>query len=155
MYERILVPLDGSPLAEEALPHAIRAAQCGETAEITLLQVVSTVSLAAAADPIAVSGTEAAVAMHATEEAEKEALIYLQEVAARPELEGIPVRVSVVRGSAAREIVQFALENSTELIAMSTNGRSGLGTLIMGSVADQVVRESGLPILLIRPRPRD
>jgi nucleotide-binding universal stress UspA family protein len=38
---------------------------------------------------------------------------------------------------------------------MSTNGRSGLGRLIMGSVADQVVRESGLPILLIRPRPRD
>jgi nucleotide-binding universal stress UspA family protein len=155
MYRRILVPLDGSRLAEEVLHHAVQVAQCGEGAEMALIQVISTATMVAATDPMAASGAEAAVTMQATEAAEEEAAAYLQDVAARPELQGIAVKSVVTRGGAAREIVRYARENGIELIAMSTNGRSGLGRLIMGSVADEVVRESGLPILLIRPRPRD
>jgi nucleotide-binding universal stress UspA family protein len=155
MYKRILVPLDGSSLAEEVLDHAAEAARCAEGAELILIQVVSTVTMVAATDPMAASGAEAAVAMQATEEAEEEAATYLREVVARPELRGIPVQIVVTRGSPAREIIEYAQGNGIELIAMSTNGRSGLGRLVFGSVADQVLRESGIPILLIRPLPRD
>jgi nucleotide-binding universal stress UspA family protein len=155
MYERILVPLDGSALAEEVLPHAVQVARCAEGAEMTLIQVVATVTMVAATDPMAASGAEAAVAMQATDAAEEEAAAYLREVAARPELQGIPVQTVVTRGSAAREIIRYAQENGIDLISMSTNGRSGLGRLVFGSVADEVLREAGIPILLIRPRPRD
>ncbi len=150
MYHRILVPLDGSPLAEAALPHAAAIAR-RFGAGITLLQVVSTLPVTTAVDAAATAGAEAMLAMEAIEATEQAAHDYLEEVARRPELEGISFRLRVVRGSPAREIVRLAQEERAELIVMSTHGRSGLGRLVFGSVADQVLREAGIPILLVRP----
>jgi nucleotide-binding universal stress UspA family protein len=151
MYRRILVPLDGSPLAEAALPHAIELAKC-TGAGITLFQVSSVMPVATTLGPLTVSGADAAIAMEAMEADEKAAAEYLAEVARRKELAGIPVQTEVVRGAAAVEIVERARAGDVDLIAMSTHGRSGLGRLVFGSVADQVLREARMPILLIRPR---
>ncbi|MBI2166345.1 MAG: universal stress protein, partial [Chloroflexi bacterium] len=64
---------------------------------------------------------------------------------------GVEVEGVLRRGLPAREIVRYAREEGADIIAISTHGRSGLGRLVFGSVADQVLRESGRPILLIRP----
>ncbi len=151
MYRRILVPLDGSRLAEAALPHAIGAARCFGSS-VLLFQVAVPVTIATAIDPVAATGAEAAIAVEAMEASERAATGYLAEVASRPELQGIPVQTEVGRGNAAMEIVKRAKAGDVDLIAMSTHGRSGLGRLVFGSVADQVLREAGLPILLIRSR---
>jgi len=95
---------------------------------------------------------DAAIAMEAMEEDEEDAAEYLDKVAHRPDLAGIPVQTEVVRGTPAMEIVRKAKAGDADLIAMSTHGRSGLGRLMFGSVADQVLREAGMPILLIRSR---
>ncbi len=150
MYRRLLVPLDGSTLAEAALPHAIAVARRFE-ARLTLLQVAATVPMAAAVDPLGAGGVEAALAVEAVEAAEKAAWEYLHQVAQRPEMEGLPVEVEVTRGRPAAEIIRQARERKVDLIVMSTHGRSGLGRLVFGSVADEVLREAGVPILLIRP----
>ncbi|MHB0868039.1 MAG: universal stress protein [Chloroflexota bacterium] len=151
MYRRILVPLDGSPLAEAALPHATAVARRFD-AGLTLLQVVSTLPVATTVDTTATAGAETVLAVEAIEATEQAAVEYLNEVAHRPELAGIPVEVEVVRGGPAREIVRQAQRGKADLIVMSTHGRSGLGRLVFGSVADEVLREAGIPILLIRPR---
>ncbi len=151
MYRRVLVPLDGSPLAEAALPHAVAVAgRFG--AALTLMQVVTTLPMAAAVDAGAAAGAEAMMSVDALEASEEAAQEYLGELSRRPEVEGIQIRRKVVRGRPAREIARAAQEEGVDLIVMSTHGRSGLGRLVFGSVADQVLRESGIPILLVRPR---
>ncbi len=151
MYRRILVPLDGSDLAEAALPHA--TAMAGRFgASLTLLQAVTTLPMATAVDAGAAAGAEAMISVDALEASEEAAQEYLNQLSHRPELEGIQIRKRVVRGRPAREIVRTAQEEGIDLIVMSTHGRSGLGRLVFGSVADQVLRESGVPILLVRPK---
>ncbi|MGE5618733.1 MAG: universal stress protein [Sphingomonadaceae bacterium] len=151
MYHRILVPLDGSPLAEAALPHATAVAR-RFNASLILLQVVPTLPTATTVDTVAGAGAEAVIALEAIEATERAAVEYLEEVARRPELAGLHVEVEVVRGRPAREIVRRARDGKADLIVMSTHGRSGLGRLVFGSVADEVLRDAGVPILLIRPK---
>ncbi len=151
MYRRILVPLDGSTLAEAALPHATALATRFQ-ASLTLLEVATSITVASAVDPLAASGAEAALVVEAAEATEQAAKEYLAGVAARPDLKDLQVQVEVVPGVPAREIVRRAKAGDVDLIVMSTHGRSGLGRLVFGSVADEVLRETGLPILLIRPK---
>ena len=148
MYSHLLVPLDVSKLAERALPHAGAIAR-RFGARVTLLQVVSTIPIAASLDPMAAGGSDAMVAMEAMESAEKEAESYLHEITSSPEMEGVPLSVELTRGVPAPEIVRRAQKDDIDLIVMSTHGRSGLGRLVFGSVADEVLREAGIPILLI------
>jgi len=69
------------------------------------------------------------------------------------EAEGIAARTHVVEGETAETILKYAKEADISMICMSTHGRSGLGRTILGSVADEVLRNSHLPVLLIRPQP--
>jgi nucleotide-binding universal stress UspA family protein len=142
MYKRILLPLDGSPLAEQALPHAI--AQAGQFgAELVLLRVV---------EPML--PTETMVPREAIRRAEErtKALIqeYLERVAARVRKHGILVQVAMTEGFPRRQIVQFAEANQIDLIVICTRGRSGVSRWLMGSVADRVVRGASVPVLLVR-----
>jgi nucleotide-binding universal stress UspA family protein len=142
MYKRILLPLDGSLLAEQALPHAI--AQAGRFgAELILLRVV---------EPML--PTETMVPREAIRQAEErtEALTreYLERVAARVRKRGIPVQVVTIKGFPRRQIVQFAEANQIDLIVICTRGRSGVSRWLMGSVADRVVRGASIPVLLVR-----
>jgi nucleotide-binding universal stress UspA family protein len=142
MYKRILLPLDGSLLAEQALPHAI--AQAGRFgAELILLRVV---------EPML--PTETMVPREAIRQAEErtEALTreYLERVAARVRKRGIPVQVVTIKGLPRRQIVQFAEANQIDLIVICTRGRSGVSRWLMGSVADRVIRGASIPVLLVR-----
>ncbi|MGH7301941.1 MAG: universal stress protein [Candidatus Rokuibacteriota bacterium] len=137
--DTILVPLDGSPLAESALLKAVALVTDNHGTTLIILRAAEAGTLPGV-DP-----TDAQVA--AVREAEQ----YLEFVAARLRDEGVPlVRTSVWYGAAAPAIVEAAGVANADLIVMSTHGRSGLGRLILGSVAESVLRGSRTPILLLR-----
>ncbi len=134
---RILVPLDGSALAESAVGKALELADGSAT--LMLLRAAEAHTLPGM-DP-----TEAQVQVVSEAEA------YLADVAARLTAQGVKsVETSVWYGSADSAIVDAARLRKVDLIVMSTHGRSGLGRLILGSVAESVLRGTTTPILLLR-----
>ena len=141
MYKSILVPLDGSKLAEAILPHAEFLAKT-LNAEIVLLSVVVPTPPFAADEMVTYPATDEAV--------EVEAEAYLTSVRERLHRQGLRVRAATRSGQAADQIVDYAREAGISLIAMCTHGRSGLGRWVMGSVADKVLRGAETPILLLR-----
>lgn len=143
MYDRILVALDGSPLAEQALPHAIAHAERFE-AELVLLRVLEPLRLRSGLSPVAIERTE--------ERTRRLVQEYLESITARVEEQGVPVRAVTVEGRSHQEIIRFAESNQIDLIVISSRGASGLSRWLMGSVADRVVRGARMPVLLVQPR---
>ncbi len=148
--KKILVCLDGSRFAEQVIPCAAGQA-LGFQAQILLLQVVS--------GPLDYSvGTTGAAPVEdvrlgeMTKEALNSARAYLEQIAAPLRKQGIHVNTTATVGRAGETILGYAGRHSVNLIAIATHGRSGLGQALYGSVADHVLRESGLPILLARCR---
>lgn len=158
MYDRVLLPLDGSELAQAVEPHAMALAKKFES-EVILMQVITPVlkRLAKMAPGRAATGSTApggVEAAHAQLEAEMtDAGQYLLSVAKRFEAEGVATRTLVVEGEPAQTIIDNAKDADVSMICMSTYGQSRLGRLIFGSVTDEVLRKSHLPVLLIRPQP--
>ncbi len=141
MFARILVPLDGSPLAEGILPEVAELARL-HGAELLLLRV------ALAHTFPGVDATDAQV--HVVQEAEG----YLAEVERGLAARGIPVSSAVRYGHAAEEILDHAQVRHADLIAMCTHGRTGLVRIMLGSVAEAVLRASPVPVLLLRAQAR-
>jgi nucleotide-binding universal stress UspA family protein len=146
MYKRILVPLDGSELAEQVLPDITQLAGC-TGAQVALVRIPS--------EPLydyLVPDPEVALEMR--RDIELGAETYLEEIASELRSMGLDVVYHVVWGApVAATLLQVAQELEVDLIAMSTHGRSGLARLMIGSVADEVVRNSPVPVLLLRPEP--
>ena len=136
--DTILIPLDGSSLAEAALPRATELAHASD-AGLLLIRAAEAHTLPGM-DP-----TDAQVKVIAEAEA------YLAAVRERLGVQGIrKVETSVWYGPAAYSIVEATRLRKADLIVMSTHGRSGLGRFILGSVAESVLRGTTVPILLIR-----
>lgn len=145
MYKKILVPLDGSPLAEAVLPHAQSLATYSEDAEIFLLRV--------AADPAAeFSFSDPILASDFINALEAETLSYLQSIRAKLQKAGIRTSFLIREGAIAETILDVAAEVQADVITMSTHGRSGISRWLLGSIADRVVNHSTIPVLLIRPQ---
>ena len=151
MYERILVPLDGSIVGEAALPYVedlVSKLSPKVKVEVTLLQVLSST-------PTPVVGGYESVAVSYSdkqmEETSKKAMGYLDGTGKALVSEGATVTVKVAIGDASDEIVKAAEEMNANLIAMSTHGRSGIGRWAFGSVTDRVLRREGrIPIAMVR-----
>ena len=135
---KILVPLDGSTLAEDALPAACDFAD----------RDGATISLLRAAEAMTRPGGDTVDAqVMAVREAEE----YLASVVRRLADKGVRrVETHVWYGPPAAAIVEAALTQKADLIVMSTHGRSGLGRLVLGSVAESVLRGTTVPILIVR-----
>ena len=144
MFEKIMVCLDGSKLAEQILPYATEQARrfCSK---LVLLQVWS-MSIAE------ITKTTSNSFELKQQTLNDEAKNYLEKVAAPLKEQGLNVICVTLQGIAEDVIIGYAQDETIDLIAMTTHGRSGLGRTIFGSVADQVLRKSGLPILLIKPK---
>jgi nucleotide-binding universal stress UspA family protein len=143
MYKRVLISLDGSPLAEQALPHAI--AQAGHfQAELILLRVV---------EPFAhARGMSLADLEQIRQQTHTWAREYLERIAADIQQQGVLVQKVTIDGRPHTGIAEYAETNQVDLIVMSTRGQSGLSRWLMGSVADRVVRGAMVPVLLVRAR---
>lgn len=153
MFTHIVVALDGSEFAESVLPYVEPlAAQFGST--LTLLRaIISPASIVAA--EASVGGVPVVPSASPSEIAAAErtdAAAYLDEVVARLQQHGVKSGREVPEGAPAEAIIACARDLNADLIAMTTHGRGGLGRVVMGSVADAVLRGAPCPVLLIRVR---
>lgn len=143
-YKKILVCLDGSALAETALPHAQMLAS-DEDAEILLLRV----SVNPAAE---FSFSDPGLAKDLIQEVEAEALAYMQSARGKLQKAGFRTSFLICQGAIAETILSVAAEHQADVIVMSTHGRSGVKRWLLGSIADRVVTNSDRPVMLIRPQ---
>lgn len=142
-YRHILVPLDGSPLAEVALSHALALSRaCG--AEVTLLNSVSPM------DEVMVSEGEPVFLADLWKARKQAAQTYLESVQRRPEWREIKTQLVVEQSPAADAIVDYARRHQVDVIVMATHGRSGLKRWVFGSVAEKVLRGADRPVLMVR-----
>lgn len=142
MYRRLLVPLDGSSLAEEALPHALNLARRFGS-ELVLLRVIIS-PYAIVAPDLVLAGTDPNLP-----ELNQQAQQYLDSVATQlPGAES--ARTIVCEGPVAEAILEHAAALDVDLIIMSTHGRGGVSRWVYGSVAERVLQGSVCPVLLIR-----
>jgi nucleotide-binding universal stress UspA family protein len=148
--EEILVPLDGSRLAEAALPPALAVASLFG-ARLALVQGVEpVVMLVDAPTPFARNMDQELSALK-----RQEAKDYLDDIAERAGAQGVPTRGTAVLSSGPLEAIQAAVKApGVGMIALATHGRGGLRRLVLGSVADKLVRAGDLPVLVTRPRGR-
>ena len=153
MFEKILVCLDGSSLAEQILPHATeQALRFGS--KVVLLQVVpipSTVYFLAAPGGLP-SGLVQNVLSDEIQRAVNSAQDYLERVAQPLRKRGLDLECVTLLGTPGAAIISYAETNEVNLIAIATHGHGGLKRLVFGSVADHVLKESPVPLLLVRPQ---
>jgi nucleotide-binding universal stress UspA family protein len=138
MFKKILVPLDGSKLAEKILPRVEWLAKI-HGGEVTLLRVALAHTFPGQ-DPVQHQ-------LNAVKEAEE----YLAKAEEWMRSVGVSVKTVVRYGNDAQEIVDHARDRDFDLIAMSTHGRTGLTQFVLGSVANKVINTATVPILLYRP----
>lgn len=150
MFKTILVCLDGSELAEQILLYITEQALHFDS-KVVLLQVI-------ASPPFISWSVQPNVAQQLMDQYREEvnkAKAYLDQTALLLREKGVDAESVLLQGTpseAGRHIVDYAHENKVDIIAISTHGRGGLKRLIFGSVADFVLRESRLPMLVVRPQ---
>ncbi len=135
MIHRILVPLDGSPLAEAALPHAVGVARAFGS-EVILFRVSDNVG--SLVDTVEWRLNQA------------EAAVYLDALAKR--IDSVPIRTSEADGNPAEQIVTFARQENIDLIALSTHGQGGLSDFSMSSTVHKIISGAATSVLLVRPK---
>jgi len=150
MYERILVPLDGSKVGETALPlieELVSKLSPEPKVEVTLFRVVSSLThwVVAGETSVPVSYTEKEMEI-IKEKAEE----YLDKAGEILRSKGATVKTKVSTGNAADEIIKTAEEINADLVAMSTHGRSGFRRWAFGSVTTKVLRGGTVPVLTVR-----
>ena len=150
MFERIVVPLDGSKVGEAAIPVLKRLlTKCapGTKIEVNLLGVITLlrhwVVVGEASAPVSYTEDELALI-------KERVMNYLNETAESIKISGVTVKTMVSSGNAAEEILKAAGEIDADLIAMSTHGRSGLRRMAFGSITDKVLRAAHIPVLMVR-----
>ncbi len=145
MYEKILVPLDGSKESECIIDHVrVIAKSCG-VPEVVLLRVVEPFT------PSSINYLGEAAARNAEQKAKAAAEEYLSYVADGMRAHCGSVKTAVLAGNPASVILDYAAKNGLDLIAMSTHGAAGLAKWTVGSVTERVMRHSTIPLLSVMP----
>lgn len=146
MFKHLLIPLDGSPLAEKALPAALELAGRFNS-QITLLRVIQPPYVLTN-----VGGSNYAALFTALrDQAEEEAKSYLTIQQNSLRQQGYQVHAQIMNGEPIAEIIlQVAETSQADTIVMSTHGRGGFSRWVYGSVADRILRYANIPVLLIR-----
>lgn len=143
MYEKILIPLDGSKLAECSLVHAENLLTGYQRGEAILLHILEPIMWC----------REGCDFVATKNRCFKEAEIYLAQIKSRLTSEGITVRTEILdRTIVASSIADYAKENAVDLIIISSHGYTGSRRWLFGSVALKVLHDSHVPVLLIRPK---
>jgi len=142
MYQRILVPVDGSPTSTRGLDEAIELARL-TGAELRLVHVLDSLALASGAEFYA--GNVLTVLQQAGGE-------LLASARARVDAAGVPVGTVLLESMTrvCETIVDEAVKWKAELIVLGTHGRRGVGRMLLGSDAEQIVRSAPVPVLLVR-----
>ncbi len=147
MYKKILVPLDGSSIAECSLEHARILAKGCEATEVILLQAVEPITIEALGT-LSSHGKDTFIAEKQNRELADR---YLTEISQRIKDPAFKIKNVILDGHPADSILDYAKLNQIDLIIMSTHGRSGISRWFYGSVTQKLISNSPIPILLIAP----
>ena len=154
MYKKIMVPLDGSEVAECVLPHVEAFIKGFNTSDVSLVRVVGLEmpyngEYAIAPDLLAKRGSE-------TESLAKD---YLNKIVNQLKREGVALHAEVIVGRVTESLTDYAMKNDIDLILIATHGLSGVTRWVRGSVADKILRSAKVPVLICllytSPSPRD
>ncbi|MDD4923758.1 MAG: universal stress protein [Dehalococcoidales bacterium] len=145
MFKKILVPLDGSELSESALTHVIDITTDCHALEVILMRIREPL------DPNVIGTLDAKVAVELDQAYRDEAARYLDKVVETLKEKGVKAKTEILSGNPAEEIIRYSQKNDVDLIIMSTRGRSGISRLVFGSVAEKVIRNSTVPVLIKPP----
>ena len=155
MFKRILVPLDGSPASARALPYAAEIARKFDS-EVVLFQVVESPPSGRAPAGVGVYTAATELAAGAARKSEKAGLErarrYLSSKVRALEAQGVKATAHVATGSPAKAILDYCRKEKVDLVVMTTSGKGGIKRAVLGSVADQLVRDPTVPELVIRPQ---
>ena len=146
MYQHIMVPLDGSELAECVLPHVEAIAAGCNVTRVTLIMVVPPLHMYGGAET-RISPEER---KHLEEDSLQVATAYLEEKAQMLRDKGVVAEVKALLGNVHDQLVDYISENGVDLIIIATHGRSGVSRLFLGSVADRLLRHAPAPVLMVR-----
>ena len=150
--ERLIVPVDGSELAEEILPHVVYLSRAMDLpVEVVRVTMSEAEYYQAMSMGLRVLPPTLPSFQSFSETMDGEAWQYLADVKDRLTQLGVAiVNARLVQGSPADSVVDLATSSGHSLVAMTTHGRSGVGRMVLGSVTERVVRQSGGPVLLVR-----
>lgn len=147
MFKQILLPLDGSPTAEAAIPYALELAAQFDS-EITLVMVVEPVRIMFQDLPM----ESAELIAEMREVTQGQANAYLAQKKGELRQQGYKIHTEITEGFDVAEALLDKADNGIfDAIVMSTHGRSGVQRWMFGSVAERLLRHSALPVLLVRP----
>jgi len=151
MYQKVLVPLDGSELAECVLPHVESIAQGGSVKNVIFIYVAKRLELS-------MWSTEEGLPWVSQEDLNRFELEargvgerYLSQLLNRVKYKGVDIQSQVILGEPVADVIaDYATKNEADLIIMSTHGRSGISRWVWGSVADHILRAACVPVLMVR-----
>jgi len=146
MYQKIMVPLDGSELAECVLPHVEAFISQCQIRTIVFVRVLEAITPAVAGE-YAINVEELENREAARKTAAEE---YLTQVVGRMKPGGTTLEKEVLVGRIADRLAEFAETQNVDLILMATHGRSGVSRWVRGSVADRILRSASVPVLMVR-----
>ena len=146
MYEKILVPLDGSELAECTFPHVKTFIEECRVSHVAFVRVVESTIISGHGDYVISSEI-----LNEMESARKSAAKnYLDQVVNGFQHEGASLQTEVLFGRVSESLKDYTEKNDIDLIIIATHGRSGVTRWVRGSVADKVLRSSNVPVLMVR-----
>ena len=146
MYQKIMVPLDGSELAECVLPHVEAIAKGCQANNVTFVRVVEPLLRPSAEDYIPPEEDEEQLKVNRRAVAED----YLNQLVSRLKYNGVDIQSEVIVGRAAESLAEYTEKNNIDLIIVATHGRSGVSRWVWGSVADRILRSACVPVLMVR-----
>ncbi len=146
MYRHIMVPLDGSELAECVLPHVAVLTKTCEGGKVSFVRVVVPL-------PLYETGRYRIPAderQRWEDDGMKEARKYLDQIVKQTKYDNVTTQSVVLYGKVDDELIKFANENEVDLIVIASHGRSGPSRWIWGSVADRILRSACVPVMIVR-----
>jgi nucleotide-binding universal stress UspA family protein len=150
MYRKIMVPLDGSELAECVMPHVEAITTGCKITEVVFVRVVNPAHLPASVPARGEFGYGENERRELEKQNRQTAETYLKRIVENTRLEGAALSYEVRVGKVADTLAQWAEKNGADLIVIASHGRSGISRWVMGSVADRVLRSACVPVLIIR-----
>jgi len=153
MYKKIMVPLDGSELAECVLPQVETFIKGCQVSTLVFVRVIESTTLTYRGAYVTSKEDLEKIETNAKkveEERKSSAVEYLKGVVTRFKQDGVKYQTEVLSGKVAESLVDYVEANGVDLIIIATHGRSGVSRWVRGSIADRVLRASRVPVLMVR-----
>lgn len=148
MYNKIMVPLDGSKLAECVFPHLETLLKGCNSSQVLFVQAVEPIAIPYGKEAAKLSSMEELKAFEAHNKSDAEK--YLKGIVDRFRQTGANAKAEVIFGKASEVLKDFAIKNGADLVVIASHGRSGISRLVWGSVAESLLRSLCIPILMTR-----